>query len=168
MFVLRSLCSAGSDGFVHSKPTEEVLGSRQQTFVFPTMTALHSSSEHGPKEPHCRSSLAAPALRFLPRLLSLILQGEPCHPGVSRPPNDSDLSHVKDHECEGRGPPPPAESLGGASPTSEEALRSTRDTPTPSQKYRLEAKSPQATSTLCFEPGALPKAEPGRLGTCLT
>lgn len=113
MFVLRSLCSAGSDGFVHSKPTEEVLGSRQQTFVFPTMTARHSSSEHGPKEPHCRSSLAAPALRFLPRLLSLILQGEPCHPGVSRPPNDSDLSHVKDHECEGRGPPPPAESLGG-------------------------------------------------------
>ena len=42
------------------------------------------------------------------------------------------------------------------------------DTPTPSQKYRLEAKSPRATSTLCFEPGALPKAEPGRLGTCLT
>ena len=113
MFVLRSLCSAGSDGFVHSKPTEEVLGSRQQTFVFPTVTARHSSSEHGPKEPHCRSSLAAPALRFLPRLLSPILQGEPCHPGVSRPPNDSDLSHVKDHECEGRGPPPPAESPGG-------------------------------------------------------
>ena len=51
---------------------------------------------------------------------------------------------------------------------SEEALRSTPDTPTPSQKYRLEAKSPQAMSALCFEPGALPMAEPGRLGTLLT
>lgn len=38
----------------------------------------------------------------------------------------------------------------------------------PNQKYRLEAKSPWATSALCFEPGALPMAEPGRLGTCLT
>ena len=56
----------------------------------------------------------------------------------------------------------------GASPTSEEALRLTPDTPTPSQKYRLEAKSPQATTALCFEPGALPMAEPGRLGTLLT
>ena len=67
MFVPRSLCSAGSDGFVHSKPTEEVLGSGQRTFVFPTVTARHGSSEHGPKDPHCRSSLARPVLRFLSR-----------------------------------------------------------------------------------------------------
>ena len=51
IFVLRSLCSTGSDGFVHSKPTEEVLGSGQRTFVFPAVTACHSSSEHGPKDP---------------------------------------------------------------------------------------------------------------------